>query len=114
MHSNNPRSRALSSIADQKYSVNASPGSSATSAASAVAELLETLFDDRADQRILGREAAEDRRVPDAGATSDLVDADVRPALGECFRRRFEHAGQVALRVGAKSGHAATGTACSC
>ncbi len=45
--------------------------------------------------------------MPDARAACDLVDADVRPVLGERLGRGDEHAVEVALRVRAEGGHQA-------
>ena len=65
------------------------------------------ILDHRGDERLLRREAPEDRRVPDAGSACDLVDADVGAVLGERLGCGVEHAGQVPLRVGSQRRHVA-------
>ena len=63
-------------------------------------DLVEDVVEDRADERLLGREAAVQRALADAGAARDLLDADVQPGLGERGARGIQDAGAVASCVG--------------
>ena len=78
-------------------------------------QLGELLLDDRLEERVLAREAAEDRCVADAGAARDLRHPDVEALLGERQGRRLEDEAAVALGVRAQRalpdlGHAAQPT----
>ena len=77
-------------------------------------ELVEPLADDRRDQRVLRREAAEDRAVADAGAACDLVDAHVRRRARRRPPppRRARGRGCAARRRGARHAVTAIGTGC--
>ena len=61
-------------------------------------------LEDRVDELLLGREAAKQRRLADAGGLRDLRGRDVEPALGEDLRRGLEDAVAVARGVGAQRG----------
>ena len=63
-------------------------------------DLFEDVVEDRADQRLLGREAAVQRAFADAGAAGDLLDPDVEARLGERGSGGVEDAGAVASGVG--------------
>ena len=86
---------------------------SSSAACATLDELADPLVQDRDDERVLGREVAEDRAVADARAPGDLVDADVEAALGEALARDVEQAVEVALRVGAER-HPPIGTTSAC
>ena len=62
-------------------------------------DLFEALADDRRDEGLLRREAAEHGSVADPGALGDLVDARAQSLLGENLGRGVEHAAEVALSV---------------
>src|SRR5438477_3894227 len=70
-------------------------------------------LDDRVHQVVLGREAAEDRPVPDSGQTGDLVDARVGARRAEGLLRRVERQLEISPRVGAQLGHQLTNTGSS-
>ena len=67
-------------------------------------------LEDRREQVVLRREAAEDRRDADAGAFGHLRHAGLEAVLGEDGARGLENEAAVALGVGAQRRHAATGT----
>src|SRR5439155_12266167 len=81
----------------------------------ALGQLADTLIQHGGRERVLGREAAEDRAVPHAGPPCDLVDADVEPLLREALCRRVERAAAVPSTVGkqrdAEKGSSATSAA---
>ena len=73
---------------------------SASASATIAVDLLEDVLEDRADQRLLGGEAAVERALADPGAAGDLLDADVQPGLGEGGARGVQDARAVAGGVG--------------
>src|SRR4029077_20856736 len=65
-------------------------------------ELCHPLRDHRSDERVLRREATEDRRRPHACALCDVGAARLAAVLGEHLAGRPENALEVALRVGSE------------
>ncbi len=65
-------------------------------------ELLDPRPEEGVDQRLAVGEAPVDGPDPDAGPLGDLVEADLKAALGEHVGRGVEDSLPVALRVGTK------------
>ena len=73
---------------------------SASASATMRVDLVEDVLEDRADERLLGGEAAIQRALADAGAAGDLLHAHVEPRLGERGARGVQDARAVAGGVG--------------
>ena len=93
-----------SAISKRKRSTPRQGSSSSRHDAAIVGRLLELHRDDRGDQVVLGREAAEEGRLADPGAGGDLRGRRLEAALGEDLDRGGDDPLAVARRVGPQGG----------